>query len=126
MDRLDHIDDQVAAYLRTQRLGRLATVDANGAPQNNPVTFRFRPELGAVDIGGYRMGQSRKFRNVQGNPHIAFVVDDLFSLQPWVVRCVEIRGTAQALTDEDPPMPSMSREVIRIHPTRVFVFGLDG
>lgn len=30
----------VIAYLGTQRLGRLATVDPAGAPQNNPVGFR--------------------------------------------------------------------------------------
>jgi hypothetical protein len=27
---------EVIAYLSTQRLGRLATVDSRGAPQNNP------------------------------------------------------------------------------------------
>ena len=29
--------DTQLAYLATQRLGRLATVDPQGAPQNNPV-----------------------------------------------------------------------------------------
>lgn len=31
--------DAELTYLRGQRLGRLATVDAAGAPQNNPVGF---------------------------------------------------------------------------------------
>ncbi len=35
----DHIDDTVAAYLRTQHLGRPATVDPSGA-HNNTVGFR--------------------------------------------------------------------------------------
>jgi hypothetical protein len=30
--------ESVLAYLATQRLGRLATVDRDGAPQNNPVS----------------------------------------------------------------------------------------
>lgn len=75
-------------YLRSQRLGRLATVDENGAPQNNPVGFFVRPH-GIIDIGGGRMGASRKFRNVARNEHVAFVVDDLASVQPWHVRGVE-------------------------------------
>ena len=118
------LTEQELAYLRSQRLGRLATVDAHGAPQNNPVGFRWNAETGTVDIRGRRMGATRKFRNVKANPEVAFVVDDLASVQPWRVRGVEIRGTAEALDDVDPPMPSMSREVIRIHPRRVISWGL--
>src|SRR5207244_13471339 len=98
-------------YLHTQRLGRLATVDASGAPQNNPVGFFIDETSGDVVIGGLNMAKSRKFRNVKQNPNAALVVDDLASVDPWVVRGVEIRGTAQALEDIDPPIPRMSREV---------------
>ena len=113
------------AYLDGQRLGRLATVDAHGQPQNNPVGFFVDDELGVVDIGGGRMGGTKKFRNVQGNPLVSLVVDDLASVQPWHVRGVEIRGTAEALTDWQPPRPYYSREAIRIHPTRIISWGLD-
>ena len=112
-------------YLASQRLGRLATVDPKGAPQNNPVSFRYNPELDTIDIGGYAMGASRKFRNVTANPNVAFVVDDIASYQPWRVRCVEIRGRAEALTGQTPPMPGSSAEIIRIHPGRILSFGLD-
>jgi len=115
---------EVIAYLGSQRLGRLATVDAHGAPQNNPVGFRYNPGLGTIDIGGRAMGTTRKFRNLAGNPHVAFVVDDLASVQPWRVRCVEIRGHAEALRDEDYG-PGYSGEIIRIHPDKVISFGLD-
>lgn len=113
------------AYLATQRLGRLATVDASGAPQNNPVGFRYNAELGTIDIGGLNMGASRKFRNLAGNPRVAFVVDDLASIQPWRPRCVEIRGWAEALRAEASPVPGGSAEIIRVHPERVISFGLD-
>jgi pyridoxamine 5'-phosphate oxidase family protein len=113
------------AYLATQRLGRLATVDPGGAPQNNPVGFRFNAELGTIDIGGRAMGASRKFRNLASNPQVAFVVDDIASYQPWRVRCVEIRGRAEALTGQAPAFPGMSGEIIRIHPDRILSFGLD-
>jgi len=125
MATLDHIDDTIAAYLRTQRLGRLATVDSHGAPQNNPVGFSYDPELGVIDIGGRRMAQSRKFRNVQGNPQVAFVVDDLASTDPWRPRMVEIRGRAETLHVEEPPHPGMTHDIIRVHPERIFTFGLD-
>jgi pyridoxamine 5'-phosphate oxidase family protein len=116
--------DQIA-YLESQLLGRLATVDGDGAPQNNPVGYRYNAELGTIDIGGYRMATTRKWRNLAGNDRIAFVVDDVVSRDPWVVRCLEIRGRAEALSDQDPPMPGMTRDIIRIHPDRVLSFGID-
>lgn len=117
-------DDEIA-YLRSQRLGRLATVDPTGAPQNNPVGFVVDDATGQIVIGGLALARSRKFRNVQQNPHVALVVDDLVSTNPWTVRGVEVRGTAEALTDVDPPRPGMSREVIRITPEWIGAWGLD-
>jgi pyridoxamine 5'-phosphate oxidase family protein len=113
------------AYLRTQRLGRLATVAPDGAPQNNPVGFRVNEALGTVDIYGFNLGATRKFRNLRANPHAALVVDELVSVDPWEVRGIEIRGVADALDGEDPPMAAMSRQVIRIHPRRVISWNVD-
>jgi pyridoxamine 5'-phosphate oxidase family protein len=109
---------EVIAYLSTQRLSRLATVDSRDAPQNNPVGFWYNAELGAIDIGGLKLGATRKFRNLAANPNVAFVVDDLASVQPWRVRCVEIRARAEALRAQPPLMQGMSPEVIRIRPGR--------
>jgi pyridoxamine 5'-phosphate oxidase family protein len=112
-------------YLSSQRLGRLSTVDPSGAPQNNPVGFFVDDETGDILIGGRSMATTRKFRNVQQNPHVAFVVDDLVSTDPWQVRGIEVRGVAQALVDVDPPMPGMSRELIRITPHWIGSWGIS-
>jgi pyridoxamine 5'-phosphate oxidase family protein len=119
------LTDIERAYLRDQPLGRLATVDASGAPQNSPVGVFLDEESGDIIIGGGAMGATRKFHNVQSNPHVAVVVDDLVSTDPWTVRGLEVRGTALALSDVDPPVPFMSREIIRITPTWVASWGLD-
>jgi pyridoxamine 5'-phosphate oxidase family protein len=113
------------SYLTSQPLARLATVDASGAPQNNPVGVFLDGETGDILIGGGAMGKTRKFRNVRANDQVALVVDDLVSRDPWTVRFLEIRGTAVALEDVDPPMRGMSREVIRITPTWVKSLGVD-
>jgi pyridoxamine 5'-phosphate oxidase family protein len=112
------------AYLGEQRLGRLATVDAKGTPQNSPVGYRVEADSTVV-IVGRNLGQSRKFKNVAGHPHVALVVDDIASVDPWRVRGVEIRGAAEALTDVEPRRPGLSREQIRIHPERIISWGLD-
>lgn len=112
-------------YLGTQRLARLATVDDEGAPQNNPVGFLVEAETGDILVGGRDLANSRKFRNARRNPNVAIVIDDLVSTSPWTVRGVEIRGVADALTDVDPPRPGMSRAVLRIHPTWIGSWGVE-
>ena len=82
MDRLT-LTPQELDYLRSQRLGRLATVDGRGAPQNDPVGFFIDEVTGRVLISGFNLVQSRKFRNLGANPNVAFVVDDLASVDPW-------------------------------------------
>ncbi|MFC1407321.1 MULTISPECIES: PPOX class F420-dependent oxidoreductase [Streptacidiphilus] len=112
------------AYLRTQHLARLATVDAKGRPQANPVGFVIR-EDGAIDIGGWAMGTTKKWRNIAGNPFVALVVDDLASVQPWKVRGVEIRGEAEQLVGPHDLGAQLSAEVIRIHPSWILSWGLE-
>lgn len=116
--------DAQRVYLASQRLGRLATVDPSGQPQANPVGF-FLQDDGTILIGGHRMGASKKWRNLQSNPKIALVVDDIVSVRPWKVRFVDIRGTAELLTESDALGPGFSPEVIRIHPKKIHSMGLD-
>ena len=71
------------------------------------------------------MGATRKFRNIEANPNVALVIDDVASVDPWVVRGVEIRGTAEALSNHRPPMRGMSDEIIRIHPRRVIAWNVE-
>lgn len=117
--------DAEIAYLSSQRLGRLATVDAAAAPQNSPVGFAVDPETGTIDISGHHLGASRKFRNVQRGGAVAFVVDDIASTTPWRVRGIEIRGVAEALTIDRPQQGHLSPEIIRIHPRWILSWGLD-
>ncbi len=112
-------------YLASQRLGRLATVDAGGAPQNNPVGVHYNSELDTIDIYGRDLANTRKFHNVQSNPNVAMVVDDLVSVQPWRVRGVEIRGVAEAVRLGEPADPRFGSAVIRIRPRRVISWGLE-
>src|SRR5687767_6509444 len=113
-------------YLATQPIGRLATVSPGGQVQNNPTNFFVDADTGTIVIGGGALGRSKKFRNVQQGSTVAFVVDDLATVDPWAPRGIEIRGTAVALTDHEPPVPGLSREVIRITPTKIISWGLGG
>lgn len=117
--------DAELEYLATQRLGRLATAQPDGTLQVNPVGFRFNSATATIDIGGFNMAASRKFRNVASNGRVAFVVDDVPSVQPWRVRCLEVRGIAEAINDPTDSGAAMDGAIIRIHPRRVISFGIE-
>lgn len=116
--------DAERVYLRSQRLGRLATVDLGGQPQANPVGF-FPQDDGTILVGGYAMGTTKKWRNLRANPKVALVVDDIVSVRPWKVRGIDIRGEAELLVGPHELGPHMSEEVIRIHPRRIHSWGLE-
>jgi pyridoxamine 5'-phosphate oxidase family protein len=111
------------AWLVSQRLGRLATVSPDGIVGNAPVTYFVRAD-DTIDIGGMRMGTTKKFRNVQSGSRVAFVVDIVDTAAGWHPIYLEIRGTAEALSDVEPPGEGFAREIIRIHPDWVKSFNL--
>jgi pyridoxamine 5'-phosphate oxidase family protein len=114
-------------YLASQPLGRLATAQPDGTLQVNPVGFRYNAETGTIDIGGFVMSTSRKFRNVADNGRVAFVVDDITSTDPWRVRCLDIRGVGEAIAEPDgvPRTADNDPAIIRVHPRRIIALAVE-
>jgi PPOX class F420-dependent enzyme/OxyR family protein len=113
-------------YLTSQRLGRLATVDERGAPHVVPVGFRYNAGLSSIDIIGRGLATSRKYRHIQRCNRVAFVVDDIESVDPWLARGIEIRGTADALASGGHEInPNAGDEMLRIIPERIIAWGID-
>jgi pyridoxamine 5'-phosphate oxidase family protein len=89
-------DDTELAYIQSQRLARLATVDDAGQPDNSPVAFDFDGEH--FWIGGFNVTTTRKYKNVvAGHTKVALVIDDLQSVEPWRPRGVRVHGQAEAV-----------------------------
>ncbi len=110
--------------LGESRLGRLATAGPTGMPHVVPVGWSFNREFNTIDISGHRFATTRKFRNVQANPHAAFVVDDV--LPPWRPRSVLVQGRAQALLPTGTGAGEGQEEaMIRISIDKITSWGLD-
>ena len=111
-------------YMQSQRLGRLATVNAAGEPHVAPVGFSYNAELDTIDIGGHNISKSKKFRDATKRGHVAFVIDDV--LPPWKPRGIEIRGRAEThSTGGQTVNADFDAEIIRIFPSRIVGWGLD-
>lgn len=119
--------DAEIAYLKAQRLGRLATVGGDGQPHVVPVGFRYNPKEDAIEIGGHGgFAKRKKYRDVVQNPRVAFVIDDVTSVNPWTVRGIEVRGQVQILTSGGAELgPGFDPEMFRIHPRRIISWGIN-
>jgi PPOX class F420-dependent enzyme/OxyR family protein/uncharacterized protein (TIGR02246 family) len=122
------IDAAHVRYLSEQRHGVLATISPAGSPQAKPVGFRYNAELGTVDIGGFELERSAKFRNVSENPQVAFTVDDVPDPSAGAagVRFMETRGIAEQVRLEEAPSAGMSAWIIRVHPRRLVSYNVAG
>ncbi|HEX6257627.1 MAG TPA: PPOX class F420-dependent oxidoreductase [Euzebyales bacterium] len=114
-------DDDEIAYLRSQRLARLATVDADGQPTVDAVGFAFTD--GVFTIGSRAdMRATRKGRNIEaGNTHVSLIVDDLASVDPWRPRGIRVHGEAE-VTDIDGQFGPGTYVVV--HPTITWSWGI--
>jgi pyridoxamine 5'-phosphate oxidase family protein len=100
-----------------RQLGRLATVGADGTPHVVPVAWIYNAVRDAIDVGGYELERTKKFRDVARTGRAAIVIDDLASTEPWVPRGIEVRGRGEAIALPTP--------LIRIHPERIVSWGLE-
>ena len=126
---MSHFTAKEIEYLVSQRLGRLATVNPKGRPQIAPVGFRYNPTLDVIEVGGAYFSQSKKFRNMQRNPHVSFVVDDV--QPPWKPRGVEIRGVVDIVPEGGKEIFNYGESYgvdstfIRIRPTQIIGWGIE-
>lgn len=108
------------AYLKSQRLARIATVSANGDPDVAPVGFTFDGQH--FLIGGIDLPRTLKYKNAMATGRAALVVDDLSSVDPWEPRGIKIHGKAR-ITRGDGYLGT--REYIEITPERFWSWGIE-
>lgn len=98
-----------------RRLGRIATVGADGTPHVVPSGWSYNPELDTIDVGGKELDRTKKHRDVVRTGRAAIVVDDV--VPPWQPRGIEIRGHAAIVAEPT--------QLIRIYPERVVSWGIE-
>jgi pyridoxamine 5'-phosphate oxidase family protein len=109
--------DAELAYLRGQRLARLATASPDGDPEVSPVGFTADPD--GISSGGLDITTTLRHRNILATGRASLVVDDLASIEPWRPRGVKVRGDATITEDAD------GNAVIRITADTVWSWGIN-
>jgi pyridoxamine 5'-phosphate oxidase family protein len=120
------LTDAEQRFLARQPRGYLSTIGPDGTPQVKPLGFTYNAALGTIDIAGYNMARSAKYRNVQANPRVAFVVDEVTEASMEGSHFLEIRGIAEAVSGGTVSTDGhLAAEIIRIHPRRVIAYNVD-
>lgn len=117
--------DAEVRFLARQPRGHLATLGPNGNPQVKPLGFTYNATLGTIDITGFNMAGSAKYRNVQANPNVAFVVDEVTEASMEGAHFLEIRGLAEIAVGNHDRQGHLASEIIRIKPRRIVSFNVD-
>ena len=88
-------DDEIA-YLQSQPIARLATVNADGQPDVVPLAFEFDGSYIWVGGVGPDVARTRKLRNIgAGRSKVSLVFDDLVSMEPFIARALRVYGDAE-------------------------------
>jgi len=115
---------QEIEYLRSQRLARMATIDAKGDLHVVPVGFRYNPEEDTIDLGGHNIVPTKKYRDALRHGRAAVVVDDVLPhLGP---RFVEVRGTVEAVAEGGKAINErFAPAILRMTPTYIVSLGIN-
>ena len=105
-----------SADMLDQPIGRSATVADDGRPQIAPVGFRYTGD-GAIAIRGHDLSATRKWRDIERDPRVAFVIDDLPATDPWITRGIALRGHAHTVSGAIPD--GGTDEQIIVTPARI-------
>src|SRR5579863_9617239 len=89
------LTDAEQAFLERQPRGHLGTIGPDGFPQVKPLGFTYNATLGTIDIAGFNMAHSAKYRNVQSNPKVSFLGDEVTEDTMEGAHFLEIRGVAE-------------------------------
>ena len=117
--------DAEVAYLKSQRLARLATIGTDGQPHVVPTAYRLSDDEERIEIGGWGFGASRKYRDMRGDARVAVVVDDFSNDEPSGPRGIEIRGRAEIHETGGEHLGSgRDPQWVSIRPQRVSTWGI--
>jgi len=115
--------DAEITYVRSQPLGRLATVADDDQPDVVPVGFDFDGTYFYISGYGDTL-KTKRVRNVlAGHEKVALVVDDLASTDPWTPRFLRVYGTADIVERDG---YAGRKEYLRITPTVSWSWNLAG
>ena len=112
------LTDGELAFIKEQRIGRLATASPTGAPDVAPALAIYRRSLGVFLLGGQGLERTRRYNNTRRNPQASLVFDAL-SWEPYELRGVKVAGSISVhVADDEINLGTMSVPLLVLSPER--------
>jgi len=119
------LTDGELAFIKEQRIGRLATASPTGAPDVAPALAIYRRSLGVFLLGGQGLERTRRYQNARRNPQASLVFDAL-SWEPYELRGVKVAGSISIhVADEEINLGAMGIPLLVVRPERKWSWGLE-
>jgi pyridoxamine 5'-phosphate oxidase family protein len=113
-------------FLAARQQARMVSIGPGDAPQIHPVSYRVDAVGGWVEIGGPRLRDSQKYRNIRRDPRVTLIVDDqsasLHGADAPGARGIEIHGMADL---SERPAAGVGTDIIRIRPVRIDSWNIE-
>jgi pyridoxamine 5'-phosphate oxidase family protein len=118
--------DSEYRFLAARQQARMVSIGPGDAPQIHPVSYRVDTAGGWVEIGGPRLRDSQKYRNIRRDPRVTLIVDDqsapLHGADVAGARTIEIHGMADLC---ERPAAGEGTDIIRIRPVRIESWNIE-
>lgn len=119
------LSDLEVAFIKEQRIGRLATASPSGAPDVAPALAIYRRSLGVFVLGGQGLERTRRYNNARRNPQASLVFDAL-TWEPYEPRGLKVAGTiAVHVADDEINLGRAGVPLLMLHPESKWTWGLE-
>jgi pyridoxamine 5'-phosphate oxidase family protein len=100
----------------------------DGFVESLPVDLLFNGDEDTIDVGGLNFGAGKKLRDVEENPKVAFLVDDVIGppRRARASRSEETRSSTRRRGDDQPTVPELRAAVHPDPPDAIVSWGIEG
>ena len=119
------LTDIELAFIKEQRIGRLATASPSGAPDVAPGLAIYRRSLGVFLMGGQGLERTRRYNNARRNPQASLVFDAI-TWDPYELQGVKVAGSISVhIADDEINLGTTGNPLLVLRPERKWTWGLE-
>lgn len=117
--------DAEFAFIKEQKIGRLATASPSGEPDVAPSLAIYKRSLGAFLFGGQGIERTRRYNNARRNGQASLIFDDV-RWEPYELRGLKFSGSIEVhVADDEINLGTMGIPLLVFRPQRKWSWGLE-
>jgi len=117
--------DTELAFIKEQKIGRLATASPTGAPDVAPALAIYRRSLGVFLFAAQGIERTRRYNNARRNPYASLVFDAI-RWEPHELQGVKVAGSIEVhIADDEINLGATGIPLLVLRPERTWSWGFE-